>query len=669
MKFFVRWLLTSVTLLAPAVRSAEPLPPVVCKWKNNAQAAFTLTFDDGLKDQFVHALALLKKYQFRASFYVTGQTLLKLSDTPPPADRMSLEDLQTLRSLGHEIGNHSFHHYQLPRAKTPEDLRLEIDGPRRIFQEKLGFLPETFCYPGCSNNPAIEKLVLVHHLGAMRWRFACGGAEGSTGEYSQKICERALFSGGHTAGMIHAITAGFSRYTGGVKDFESLLRELDLRRERLWVDTCANIMRYEKTRSGASIKLLGTQDYVQRFVLESFFPSPCALTLRLPAKEAFLVQQNDKPVEVIRRNGFALFDVLPGEFKIIRPRPALNPLGLRSTPQTVRLFFADADAAAKAKIELLGLPDGKELAVTCRWDDTWGKHEQTVEAMRRHGIRGSFYMNAPGKPERLRRLLQGGNSLGCHTIDHAWLPNLNANAQFRQFMLNKLLLECASGTPVNSQAIPFTTFSSPEGAVFQQDLGKIMSACGILASPDAISIARRTGRTAATLAEPTLLRPGDRQINREKFDRDLENFLKTPTLHQENPAFCIGIHSMHTPEGLRDLDKLFADLSGNPKWWYCNVNEYGAYRYEYANTPVQTQRRGNQLILTLDRFDPLELGADVPLSIRIKEATPVRVEHGELQKNGILNIPRAKGMTDAVIRMRKSDGVTLGLRNLAPLRW
>lgn len=67
-----------IGLLLVSVGLAAAETPVIAKWKNHARAALSLTFDDGLHDQYVHAVPLLRKYGFRATFYISANDILEL---------------------------------------------------------------------------------------------------------------------------------------------------------------------------------------------------------------------------------------------------------------------------------------------------------------------------------------------------------------------------------------------------------------------------------------------------------------------------------------------------------------------------------------------------------------------------------------------------------------
>ena len=104
----------------PAVRSGDP-----------DSMKIALTFDDGphpkKTDRF---LDLLEKHNIRATFFVIGENV---SYYPKPLIRAV--------SLGHEIGNHTYHHVLLSRITKKEALE-EIHSTEDIILKTTGYMPK-----------------------------------------------------------------------------------------------------------------------------------------------------------------------------------------------------------------------------------------------------------------------------------------------------------------------------------------------------------------------------------------------------------------------------------------------------------------------------------------------------------------------------------------------
>lgn len=70
-------------------------------WPNGAKAALCLTYDDGLPSQVHIAAPMLKKYNFKATFFPTLSS---------PSLYKDMDKWKSLVKDGHELGNHTLYH-------------------------------------------------------------------------------------------------------------------------------------------------------------------------------------------------------------------------------------------------------------------------------------------------------------------------------------------------------------------------------------------------------------------------------------------------------------------------------------------------------------------------------------------------------------------------------
>lgn len=316
-----------------------------------------------------------------------------------------------------------------------------------------------------------------------------------------------------------------------------------------------------------------------------------------------------------------------------------NPLGFRSYQQTFTLEFADEASANAVKFVPCKLPGNSLLAFSSRWDDTTMGHLKTHEVMVRKGMKGTFYLNyfhwaVRKDPEYLKKLLAGGCSLGNHTLSHPLVFSVNANELFYEYMAMRILIETGSQSPVNSQAFPYWRWWSPLKQNML-DIGHILRAGGVISAPDSFYPDKegQAGFLPGVLAQSLPLTPGDHVPAVKLFQKQLTNALKNTRSLEIQPSVSMAMHSWHTPEGLIELGKCYDIASGNPQWWYCNQNEYGAYRYEAQHCSVSVRQRGRWLDVTVKRFHPGELGADVPLSLGFFNSKPLKSSFGKLHED------------------------------------
>jgi peptidoglycan/xylan/chitin deacetylase (PgdA/CDA1 family) len=121
------------------------------------QATISFAFDDGYESTFTRGMRKLSAYRYPASAYV-------IVNSVGDADRLSLEQLYTLRDLHHwEIGGHSLtiashNHPNGLDDLEPEALKAEMNGLRDWLDEE-GFGRTTFAYPKGAAGPGVRRFV------------------------------------------------------------------------------------------------------------------------------------------------------------------------------------------------------------------------------------------------------------------------------------------------------------------------------------------------------------------------------------------------------------------------------------------------------------------------------------------------------------------------------
>jgi len=138
----------------------------------NPERNVFLTFDDGFRDVFEHALPILREHGFRAMLFLVGDLLGKpnawqqrAGDVVEPL--MDEAQIREWLAAGHEIGSHTRTHPHLTRL-PPEEAREEIVASKKKLEDRFGVAVEHFCYPYGDWNPAVRDLVA-----AAGYRSAC----------------------------------------------------------------------------------------------------------------------------------------------------------------------------------------------------------------------------------------------------------------------------------------------------------------------------------------------------------------------------------------------------------------------------------------------------------------------------------------------------------------
>lgn len=110
-----------------------------------------ITFDDTKLDQYTVALPELKKYGFKAVFFIMTVSLGR-------PNYMSKAQVKELSDAGHVIGSHTYDHQNVKKYKG-EDWVKQIEKPTKTLTEITGKEIKYFAYPfGLWNKEAIPEL-------------------------------------------------------------------------------------------------------------------------------------------------------------------------------------------------------------------------------------------------------------------------------------------------------------------------------------------------------------------------------------------------------------------------------------------------------------------------------------------------------------------------------
>lgn len=130
-----------------------------------------ITFDDGYKDNFLHAAPILKKYKLPATFFVTSGYINSErvfpwdEESPVKHSMMTWDEVRELVKMGFDIGGHTVNHIDLGKA-TIEEAKKEIIGCKEKIEKEIGRKVSEFAFPfGRANAIRDEVLDVVRKTG------------------------------------------------------------------------------------------------------------------------------------------------------------------------------------------------------------------------------------------------------------------------------------------------------------------------------------------------------------------------------------------------------------------------------------------------------------------------------------------------------------------------
>lgn len=110
----------------------------------------SMTFDDGIADQYTNVRPMLQSHGLHATFFVNSNRMGN-------AGVMTWAQLHDLQSDGDEIGGHTLDHADLTQLSTADATDQVCTDRQRIAAQ--GFSPTSFAYPLGATNPSVEQIV------------------------------------------------------------------------------------------------------------------------------------------------------------------------------------------------------------------------------------------------------------------------------------------------------------------------------------------------------------------------------------------------------------------------------------------------------------------------------------------------------------------------------
>ena len=305
-----------------------------------------------------------------------------------------------------------------------------------------------------------------------------------------------------------------------------------------------------------------------------------------------------------------------------QPQPYLD-----TYEQKLIIRFKSASAAEKASLSILPLYEGKELAVTCRWDDNWYDNNPTIAKMTEEiGIKGTFFLNAINGADDIPRYkmmgeacLAAGHSLGTHGLVHSPTSVNNPNYLAEEFLRDRILIESTFNTPANSHA---WAFMDSGGNYFMDEghalVAEVLFRSGLICSAQDFGVSIRNKGLCPRIGKS--YNNHSEKLTPETFAKRIE---KMP---EDEPS--IYIMPIHTQWYKDDADEIAQakTVAGNTHYWYCTISQYAAYRNQFLRTEIKSEIDGKNLIAHLIRPILRDLNDATPITLQITgcDATEVR---------------------------------------------
>jgi peptidoglycan/xylan/chitin deacetylase (PgdA/CDA1 family) len=276
-------IVTDLCLVLCASGQTGSDPSTICRWRNNARGAYTLTFDDGTKGQWECAVPVLNQRKLRGTFYVVGSSVEAWWDR---SGRLHTREILDMMGEGHEIGSHTYTHPDL-LALTETQIKQEMEQSIQCLS-RYGVTVTSLAYPFGTCDDRVKVIVGQYVEFARGGRPVVVSSDWTqvdplnlgllNGSDHYASLQAASLLGAWAIDVFHTIGEGYLSES----DFEQFVDTLVPLRDahELWVDTLTNIARYIRERRFAQLRSETTNDGSSirvTLVVNANCPSPLVL--------------------------------------------------------------------------------------------------------------------------------------------------------------------------------------------------------------------------------------------------------------------------------------------------------------------------------------------------------------------------------------------------------
>ena len=215
------------------------------KFKGEALAAVSLTFDDALPSQLTTAIPILDQNGLSATFFIH-------TDNIKSTWASTWDAWISVVAHGHEVGSHTKSHPALSELSNARRIRDEIEGSAYYIKKNLGVKPISFAYPFSDVNDIVRRKVrevyFIDRDSCRMW-----GGEGFTAQEGIENIEQAVVKGEWFFCMMHGVDDDSFRPIQK-NALHEIAEYLAKHRDTIWTDTYSNVGLYNRERILTEIK-------------------------------------------------------------------------------------------------------------------------------------------------------------------------------------------------------------------------------------------------------------------------------------------------------------------------------------------------------------------------------------------------------------------------------
>jgi peptidoglycan/xylan/chitin deacetylase (PgdA/CDA1 family) len=311
-------LLGNTAVGGPATRPTAYIAP----FAGNRPAAISYTFDDNLRDQYTIAVPMLDEVGFKGTFFVIAG---KTADTPQEGEQkkedgnvrnlwggISWPELKKMSEEGHEIASHTWTHPSLTRL-PPDELDAQFSKAYDAIKTHIGKPPLTVAFPGNGSNAEVQAAALKYHVAYRAFQQSTSGKSTakSLNDWADKLVEENKWG----VLMTHGIAQGYAALTDP-EILRNHFKYVKSRERDIWVDTFANISRYNQERDHATLDVkqgaAGAECTLTCALDPKVYDQPLTIVIPTAGAQSATAERNGSPVPAITKGDVILIDAAPG---------------------------------------------------------------------------------------------------------------------------------------------------------------------------------------------------------------------------------------------------------------------------------------------------------------------------------------------------------------------
>ena len=225
----------------------------VARYQGDRVCAVSLTFDDGVQEDYTLIAPHLDRYALKATFAINGYYIGDLDDHYSP--RMTWEECRSLVRSGHELSNHSWSHPKLTTL-SDDSLRMEIARNDSAIEKETGKRPVTFIYPYNAVDERVRTATMEGRICNREYQFGLGQANShQTRESIQQWLRQQIDERAWGVTMSHGIYTAWDRWEEPWILLD-LFRELAYKSDTIWTETFAKVGAYVTERDAVKLDVV-----------------------------------------------------------------------------------------------------------------------------------------------------------------------------------------------------------------------------------------------------------------------------------------------------------------------------------------------------------------------------------------------------------------------------